>query len=248
MSFGFVVSRHVNNKQSDLYWKECYTCIRRFYGDAPILIIDDSSNKEFLNENMVLSNCTVIYDTKNKGAGELLPYYYFHLLRPFDTAIIIHDNVFLQSQIDFTTDSARFLWTFTKAYDHDIVHHIKGLCGSLLESAELLSLFEQKDRWTGCYGVMSVIKWEFLDRIDKRHNFFNAMLKQAWHRDLRSGLERAFALVVYYNTAMNVTVNVTMNTTLFGDIHKYMKWGTTFTEYLTQDHKKYPIVKVWASR
>ena len=59
MSLGFIIIRHVNNKITDYYWKECYTCIRKFY-DNPILIIDDSSNKEFLNENIFLKNCTAL--------------------------------------------------------------------------------------------------------------------------------------------------------------------------------------------
>lgn len=245
MSFGFVISRHVNNKLSNFYWKECYTCIRKFY-DNPILIIDDSSNKEFLTENIVLTNCTVIYDTANKGAGELLPYYYFHKLKPFETAVIIHDNVFLQAKIDFTNangmqDPVRFMWTFSKNYDHDVIHHIKNLCSSLTDSAELLSLFDKKDKWTGCYGVMSVIQWDFLNKIDIRHNFFENMLKQKWHRNLRSSLERVLGLVAYYNEPK-------IKNSIFGDIHAYIKWGTTFNEYLTQDHRKYPIVKVWASR
>ena len=281
MSFGFVISRHVNNKLSNFYWKECYTCIRKFY-DNPILIVDDSSNKEFLTENIVLTNCTVIYDTANKGAGELLPYYYFHKLKPFETAVIIHDNVFLQAKIDFTNvnglqdtsqakpanihdglcppqdplqakpanihdglcppqDPIRFLWTFTKIYDVDVIHHIRDLCGSLTDSAELLSLFDKKDKWTGCYGVMSVIQWNFLNKIDIRHNFFENMLKQKWHRNLRSGLERVLGLVAYCNEP-------SIKNSIFGDIHAYIKWGTTFIEYVTQDHRKYPIVKVWASR
>ena len=263
MSFGFVISRHVNNKLSNFYWKECYTCIRKFY-DNPILIVDDSSNKEFLTENIILTNCTVIYDTANKGAGELLPYYYFHKLKPFETAVIIHDNVFLQAKIDFTNvnglqdpsqakpanirdglcppqDPIRFLWTFTKIYDVDVIHHIRDLCGSLTDSAELLSLFDKKDKWTGCYGVMSVIQWNFLNKIDIRHNFFENMLKQKWHRNLRSGLERVLGLVAYCNEP-------SIKNSIFGDIHAYIKWGTTFIEYVTQDHRKYPIVKVWASR
>jgi hypothetical protein len=246
MSFGFVISRHVNNKLSNFYWKECYTCIRKFY-DNPILIIDDSSDRQYLTENIVLSNCTVIYDTVHKGAGELLPYYYFHKLKPFDHAVIIHDNVFLQAKIDFLANppafkySMRSLWTFTKAFDCDVVQHIRDLCGSLSESAELLSLFEKKDKWSGCYGVMSVIQWEFMDKINKRHAFFDNMLQKKWHRDMRSGLERVMALVAYYN-------DPAIKNSIFGDIHAYIKWGTTFMEYLTQDHRKYPIVKVWASR
>ena len=29
--FGFIIVRHVNSKQTDYYWKECYTCICLWY-------------------------------------------------------------------------------------------------------------------------------------------------------------------------------------------------------------------------
>ena len=234
---GFIIIRHVTSKITDYYWKECYTCIRKFYNN-PVMIIDDSSNREYLNENIVLTNCTVIYDTKNKAA-EFLPYYYFHLLHPFDTAVIIHDSVFIQLHIDFDIkEDVTFLWTFVKNYDHDIFHLINELCADLPHYSELIDLYHRKDEWTGCFGVMSVIKWNFLNKLDETYNLFSIIPKLK-SRDHRSALERVFALLVQ-------RINPRLDT-MFGDIHSYIRWGTTFTDYLTQDNK-HPIVKVWSGR
>jgi len=243
MPLGFVIIRHVNSKVSDYYWKECYTSIRKFY-DNPIIIIDDSSNKEFLNENIFLTRCTIIYDTEHKGAAELLPYYYFHKLKPFDTAVIIHDSIFIQSKINFElleSENIRFLWSFRHNWDDEIFPLINELCVKLLKSDELIDLFHKKDLWKGCFGVMSVIKWEFIDKINKQHLLFDNMLPHIKNRMNRHALERVFSMLAYFNDPH-------IKTEHFGDIHSYIKWDTKFSEYLTNDFNNYPIMKVWSGR
>ena len=243
MTFGFIIIRHVNNKITDYYWKECYNCIRKFYNN-PIIIIDDSSNKDFLNENIVLTNCTVIYDTEHKGAAELLPYYYFHKLKPFDTAIIIHDSVFIQSKINFELneeENIRFLWSFAHTFDDEIFHLIRDLCIHLPNSDELINFYHQKHLWKGCFGVMSVIKWSFIDKINKRHQLFDSILPHVTARANRHALERVFPVIAYFN-------DPTIKNEYFGDIHSYIRWGITFFEYLSNDFSNYPIMKVWSSR
>ena len=242
MTLGFIIIRHVNNKITDLYWKECYTCIRKFY-DSPILIIDDSSDKEFLNENIYLKNCTVIYDKLFKGAAELLPYYYFYKLKPFDTAVILHDSVFIQSKVNFELNenkSIRFLWTFQHQFDNEIFHLINDLFKDLPDYESLLALYHNKSNWLGCFGVMSVIKWEFVEQLEKNHNIFSILISKIKKRENRHGLERAFAVLAYYNTILGDS--------LFGDIHSYMTWGLSFTEYMMKNYSNYPIIKVWTAR
>ena len=243
MSLGFIIIRHVNSKMSDYYWKECYTCIRKFYNN-PIIIIDDSSNKEFLNENIFLTRCTIIYDTEHKGVAELLPYYYFHKLKPFDTAVIIHDSVFIQSKINFELsehENVRFLWSFRHHWDDEICPHINDLCIKLLKSEELIDLFHKKHLWSGCFGVMSVIKWRFIDKINKEHLLFDNILPYINVRVQRCSIERIFGMLAYLN-------DPNIQTEHFGDIHAYIKWDTKFSEYLTDDFSKYPIMKVWSGR
>lgn len=244
-SFGFIIVRHVCNKTSDMYWKESYRGIRKWYPETPIMIIDDSSNREFLKEDITLSRCTVIYDWEHKGCAELLPYYYFHLLRPFEIAIILNDSVFIQQKIDFTLEEGepcRFLWDFHHLFDDEIMSNIQTLCLTLHNPERFASLYRHKDSWQGCFGTMSVIRWDFLHKINRAEGgLFDALFPAIKTRYDRCALERVFALLitVYYPK---------IRPSIFGKIHEYIRYGTSFSEYLTGDFSAYPIIKVWTGR
>jgi hypothetical protein len=244
-TIGFIIIRHVNNKITDYYWKECYTCIRKFYNEL-ILIIDDSSNKKYLKENIILENCTVIYDTEHKNSAELLPYYYFYKLKPFDTAIILHDSVFIQARIKFDdlvpNENVRFLWSFKHTFDDEIYSWIRELCEKMPHSDELIKLYHEKDLWHGCFGVMSVIKWKHLNDLNNKFQIFTKLLPEIKTRKNRHALERLFALICYSNKSDK------SDKSYFGDIHEYIRWGVTFTDYLTKYIGTYPIIKVWTER
>ena len=49
---GFIILRHVNNVQTNNYWNHCYNCIRKYYPEFLILIIDDNSNNEYIKEQL----------------------------------------------------------------------------------------------------------------------------------------------------------------------------------------------------
>ena len=231
---GFIIVRHVNNKQTDYYWKECYTCIRRWYTE-PILIVDDSSHPEFLNDNMNLVNCQIVYDTEHKGCAELLGYYYFELMHPFETAVIIHDSVFIQKRIEFTTIGFRPLWTFTKAWDHELEKHYLELCKDMPD----IIRFYREGHWEGCYGLMSVIRWSFVCQL-KQYGLFT-VLDKLKERDHRSAMERVLGFLAYY------VGSVSIEKSMYGEIHSYTRWGGTFLEYLS-GHSELDIVKVWTGR
>jgi GR25 family glycosyltransferase involved in LPS biosynthesis len=42
------MTRHVNSEKTNNYWNNSILCIRRFYPDVKIIIIDDNSNYEFV--------------------------------------------------------------------------------------------------------------------------------------------------------------------------------------------------------
>ena len=244
MTFGFVMVRHVCSDMTDKYWKESYRCIRNWYPTTPILIIDDSSNRDFLKEDIITSYCTVIYDTTHKGSAELLPYYYFHLLHPFDTAVIIHDSVFIQQYIDFTLkedEPCRFLWSFQHFFDGTITDAITEVFSTLPSHQALLHRYQHKTEWHGCFGAMSIIKWDFLHHIDQIEHVFHHWLPIITTRHYRHALERCMAvLLIHYFPAIKSSI--------YGDIHKYITWGITFEEYLLSDWSAYPLMKVWTSR
>jgi hypothetical protein len=241
MTRGFIILRHVMNELTNQYWKECYQGIRTFYDD-PIIIIDDSSKKEFLTD-IPLENCTVIYDTEHKGAAELLPYYYFHQLKPFDEAIILHDSVFLQHPVDFSLradEPVRFLWSIPHYWDDEIFSLINKLLESSPEHLDLVVFYHQKLRWRGGFGVMSVMKWEFIDLLHRTHCVFDVMLPKINERDDRSALERVLPLLSQYHYPECMFQ--------MGDIFHYMKFGLTYHQSRAPEYRRYPLLKVWSGR
>lgn len=243
MTLGFIIIRHVNSKITDYYWKECYNCIRKFY-DNPIIIIDDSSDKNFLNENIFLKNCSIIYDTNYKGCAELLGYYYFYKLKPFDTAVIIHDSIFIQNRIDFQLDSyenCKYLWTFSHQFDYEIRDIIEDELKLFPQKEDLIQLLHAPQIWNGCFGIMSVIRWSFLNDMNSFYNLFNILLPKINTRHYRHGIERALAILITYFDKKQAN-------NFFGDIHKYINWGLSFQEYLTMNTNNYPIIKIWTGR
>jgi hypothetical protein len=60
MTVGFIILRHVNNDVTNNYWNKCYDCIRKYYPENFILIIDDNSNYTYVKEHIALYKTTII--------------------------------------------------------------------------------------------------------------------------------------------------------------------------------------------
>jgi hypothetical protein len=103
---GFIMLRHVNNELTNNYWNHCYECIRKYYPENLILIIDDNSNYDYIREKHNLYKTTII-NSEYPRRGELLPYYYYLHNKLFDTAVIIHDSVFINQYIDMSVSLYR---------------------------------------------------------------------------------------------------------------------------------------------
>ena len=75
--FGFIIIRHVNSELTDNYWITNIKHIRKYYKNK-IVIIDDNSDKTYLNNmDAPMDNVEVILSEFPKR-GELLPYYYLY--------------------------------------------------------------------------------------------------------------------------------------------------------------------------
>jgi hypothetical protein len=92
-TFGFIILRHVKDDITNTYWLRCYNCIRKYYPENMIIIIDDNSNYDYIT-NIDLYK-TKIIKSEYHGRGELLPYYYYLHNKFFDKAIILHDSMFI---------------------------------------------------------------------------------------------------------------------------------------------------------
>ena len=257
---GFIILRHVNSIKTNLYWILCYKSIRKIYGDEyKIVIIDDNSNKNFINnkyQHLNLINCEII-ESEFIKRGEILPYYYFYKNKFFEKAIIIHDSVFIQSYIDFNLiEDVQFIWHFEHNWDNekeeiDALKILLSDNNNLFESVE--SLYKDKNKWKGCFGSQSVISHNFLKNIAEKYNIFK-LLEIIDSREKRMIFERVFGFLC---CIQNNNIN---DISLFGSIHDYLKWGYKFEEYLQDlrhEHNyndinkyinKYKIIKVWSGR
>jgi len=252
MSFGFIISRHVNNEKTNKYWNDCVQSIRRFYPNREIIVIDDNSKRKFVNPEMEYTNIKFI-KSEFPGAGELLPYYYFLKFKFFSNAVIIHDSVFFQKRIHFENLLKYHvlpLWHFD--YREDI-HNCMRLANHLNEADVITQqlnfnpvqslTFRTTEKWHGCFGVQTIINYDFLHNIQKKYNIFT-LLKYIRRRNERCALERIMGAIFYREYTELYKLH-----SLFGDIWKYEKWGYTYDEYKQNNiYTNLPIVKVWTGR
>ena len=242
---GIVFTRHVCSEKTNLLWLECYAKIRTYYPTNLILIIDDNSNSQYEYNITSMTNVYIV-QSEYAGAGELLAYYYMHKLRLFETAIVIHDSLFLGSKIDvsFTTTTVRFLWHFQHYYDNSVEE--KALLERLENSKELIEFYDTQ-QWWGCFGVQSIITLDFLDKLVKKYNLFQMWLPHIHERNQRYHIERVFGIL-----CCREDENLYLNPSLFGDIHRWtIPWGFSMEQYLQMQEKEkqyLPVIKVWAER
>ena len=230
---GFIILRYVNKMETNKYWNDCYECIRKFYPENHIMIIDDNSNQDYLLQTCDLYNTTIINSEYHKR-GELLPYYYYLNNKLFDTAVIIHDSVFINKYIDFSCEKYKILWGFEHYWD-DFENETKKL--KIFNDIELLIFYENKALWTGCFGGMSVITHDYLTFINSKYEI-NKLLDVVINRGDRSNFERIIACLLQKEEGKKEV--------LFGNIHNYLPIGLTYNEKDKYSHLS--IVKVWTGR
>jgi hypothetical protein len=186
---------------------------------------------------MTLVNTTIV-NSEFPQRGEMLAYYYFHKTHFADKAVIIHDSVFINSYIDFNKYEVCSLWSFKHYWDID--SEFTGLIKLLNMNGLALAQYYRKHEWLGCFGMMAVVTWEFVDKVNKTFNYFNALLPATLTRQDRMVHERIWAcmIAIYYpkNTPH-----------IISDIHQH-GWGSTYNDYLSGKLNHLPIIKVWTGR
>jgi hypothetical protein len=235
---GFIILRHVNNEKTNEYWNFCYDCIRKNYPENSILIIDDNSNYKYIIQRELYK--TTIINTEYPGRGELLPYYYYFKNKLFDIAVIIHDSVFINEYIDFNVEKYKIIWGFKNNKGDQINDETQML--NLFNDKELMQFYENKEKWHGCFGGMSIITHDYLTFVNDKYDL-SLLLDKVLTRYNRCSFERVIAVLLQKNYK---------EVPLLGDIHKYCKWGITFEDkYNKNNYKKkkhLPIIKVWTGR
>ena len=245
--FGFIILRSVNSKISNEYWLKNILQIRKFYYHK-IYIIDDNSNKKYFTPANIdhLKDINIIKSDYSKR-GEILGYYYLYEKKLFKKAIILHDSVFINKYIDFDkyNSNVNYLWHFghhANNYNQEI--HMINL---LNKSKRLKEIYDAKE-WLGCFGGISIIKYDFLKEIQDKFGIFN-LIDYIDSRSKRMDFERIFSVL-----CAELDSNIYKNESIYGNIFDYIKWEYSFNEY-KEDLKnnneklnKLDLVKTWSGR
>ena len=231
MAVGFIILRSVRNAETNKYWINSYECIRQFYPDNHILIIDDNSVSEHLTD---YPTHTITYiKSEYPGRGELLPYYYYLKNKLFDTAVILHDSVFLNKPINLDVSGYKFLWDFEHNWDQ-IEDETRIL--DVFNDAHISEFHKRKSLWKGCFGGMSIITHEYLTMINSKYDL-SLLLPLILTRYNRCSFERVIAVLLQYHSDEK---------SLLGDIHKYCPLCVRYNDKNKYSHL--PITKVWTGR
>jgi hypothetical protein len=252
-NFGFLMTRHVTNEITNKYWNRSILCIRTFYPTIPIVIIDDNSNLEFVKPTAKHTN-VIFIKSEFKGAGELLPYYYYLKHAFFKYAVIIHDSVFIHKKIRFREIAKKYsamtLWHFEA--DNILYENRYSLMSHLTNGSHLINQMKHKndliispasDNWRGSFGGQSFISHDFLLLLEKKYKFTN-LLKYVKNRTDRMSFERIIGILITNETKYK-------RKSLFGNIHSYQTFGYSYEKYVGDFNKgQLPrhVVKVWTGR
>lgn len=253
VGYGFIITRHVNSETTNKYWNHCVQCIRKRYPYRKIIVIDDNSDAAFIAADFPYRNVEVV-QSEYPARGELLPYLYFLKNRPFEAAVMIHDSVFLRKRIPF--ESLAFpvipMWHFPP--DTENKENLLRIASALKNSAVVKGIINKDEimmpikgradrQWRGAFGVMCYIRHDFLANLEKKYGF-TALTSVVKCRTDRCGLERIMAILFYAEFP-----GLLSRPSLLGPIFQYMRWGTTFDEYIDNGHGfGLPVVKVWSGR
>jgi hypothetical protein len=174
-----------------------------------------------------------------------LGYYYFYKNHFFEKAIIIHDSVFINKYINFDKyDEIKFIWHFeSKWFDQNEEIH---LIEKINHSDHILKYYDNLEEVHGCFGIQSVITYNFIEKIEKKYNIFN-LLNNINTRKLRMDFERVFALI-----CINECNKLKSEPSILGLIHNYIRFGYSYDDYINDKKNNnlysYPMIKVWTGR
>jgi hypothetical protein len=228
---GFIILRHVNDETTNKYWAYCYDCIRIYYPENKILIVDDNSDYRFIKAKKLYK--TVIINSEFPKRGELLPYYYYLQNKLFDIAVVIHDSVFMNKHIDTNINTYKMLWEFQHQWDQ-IEDETRMI--DMFNDLDLKKFYENKRLWKGCFGCMSIITHEYLTYINGKYDF-SKLLDCILTRYNRCSFERVFGCILQKEGK---------EYSLLGNIHDYCPWGITFDK--KDEYVHLPLTKVWTGR
>lgn len=247
---GFIMLRHMSDNKSKNYYKISYEHIRKYYPENKIIIIDDHSDKKYIDTKLenTLYKTTVINSEYPSKRGELLPYLYFIKNKYFDTAVIVHDSSFINNNINFDVKDCKMIWEFPshcklQYQDQEV------LIRSLKNNNNILKTHQNFSSWKGCFGGMTIITHQYLTYINNKHNLFN-LIPKIKNRYNRMSFERVLACILYSNkpTTESLLGNIlSYNPPYLKNMPDTIEYENLIKSNLST-YNELPILKLWTGR
>ena len=255
MTYGFIITRHVNSPTTNKYWNQSIKLIRTFYPFKKIVVIDDNSNYEFVKPEFNYKNVEIIQSEYPKR-GELLPYIYFLRHKWFDNAVILHDSVFIHKRIPFEKITLPVMPLWHHQYDKDNLGNLLRISSSLKNNMNLNKKLKgpevnilgmaDPDKFDLCFGVQSYINLRFLEMLEVKYKITN-LISVINGRTDRCGLERIMGLLFSIECPKLNRIK-----SIFGHIHRHHRsFGYNFNDYINDfnNNRVYgSFIKVWTGR
>lgn len=222
-TFGFIIPTCVRERCHLESLKRCINSIRKHYPDILIvLIIDFTSDIDLSSDKLYDTDTNIIREyTSEKIPADMLVYKYFLKNKYFDKAIVIQDSMVLLnkfSNLDFI-DTFKYIWHFTNHRKHwhiikepktsyneenNIITHddlIKDCINKFITKPDLkkymLEIYDQKNKWSGCFGCLTIMTHSFLKMFDEETDIIAIMGKMTNNR-MRRAIESIFPLSCQY--------------------------------------------------
>jgi hypothetical protein len=246
-SYVFVILRNIQTAKDNDLWISSYNSIRKFYTN-PIVIIDDNSTINTVNGRLT---DTDVIKSEWRGAGEILPYYYFLQKKWADCMIFLHDSMFLHRpfQPSELEGGIRFHWHFNDEDRDD--RKILSLLSLLNDSNHIRTSFSESDfQWKGCFGGASIIDLEVIEQLEQKYEFISKLISTIRTRNDRKAFERILGIVACYEKLIDSSTPSN-----FGSILTYPKAFEsqnnnieTAAHIVSQANYNTSILKVWRGR
>lgn len=215
-SFGFIIPSYCSSKIHFLQLKRCLNSISKFHPDKQIIIIDDYSDINLTEELKSYDKVKVVMSPV-KSAGDMMTYEVFKNNPLFNKGVIIQDSMVLEKALININSikTIKYIWYFTNhrlhwhkikepqteynkkhsinVHDDAVMDAIRRFVTKNEFKKYALDMFMKKDKWSGCFGCLSIIDYDFIEVLNKKTGILD-LLKNMNDNRLRRVSESIFAL------------------------------------------------------
>jgi hypothetical protein len=223
VNFGFLIPTHISTQESLDTFRRCIDSLDRFHPDIPkILFYDPVMSYDISTLDFVKNNKSITTVKTRYCQGELNVYKHYYENKYFDMAVILHDSFELKKTLTNLDDikDINYIWYFTNHRVHwhtitedqteyniknsikthdDLILHIaqKSFDNSSDFYKYFIDIYHRKNEWIGCYGSISILRHDFLLKLEEKTKIFKLLPHMVEKRN-RITLESIITIAFQY--------------------------------------------------